>query len=63
MSECCRECKHFKKLYVPPVRSFDEVHKNGFVCTMLENEVMFLGYGSMAGDGMCECFSEKQEGT
>ena len=61
--ERCDQCKYYTKLYVPPVKWFDNIPKDAYVCSafMLEvNRVQWLGRESEGvGEGMCECFSRR----
>lgn len=54
----CRECKHCKRLYVPPVPCFDHARtvRDRFVCTVHEDVVQYLG----DDEGMCEMFCLKE---
>lgn len=56
MEERCEFCELFRKLYVPPVKDFDDILKDAYVCTLIDGEAMYLGQGDNAKNGMCECF-------
>ena len=55
----CKNCKFFKRLYVPPLRAFEKIPKDGFVCEALsfEGEVMWLGTNN-AENEHCEMYSK-----
>lgn len=54
----CRECKHCKRLYVPPVPCFDHARtvRDRFVCTVHEDVVQYLG----DDEGTCEMHTPKE---
>ena len=61
MTECCRNCKFYRNLYVPPVKPFDGIPRNGKICTLdFLDDVMLLGFGDWAGDNMCEEYTENE---
>lgn len=51
--EKCANCRHLKKLYVPPIHK--DIPRNAFVCDLFikeGNQVMYLSDDT----GRCECF-------
>lgn len=54
--EKCADCKHCKRLYVPPIPSFDHARavRNRYVCDALgyEGQIQYLG----DDEGRCEMF-------
>ena len=65
MNECCGNCKHFRRMYVPPIEAYKDMPTDGFVCGVSvdgdEYCVMWLGRGEEATRGMCEVFSGREE--
>ena len=55
MEEKCKNCRYFKKLYVPPLEEFELIPKDAYVCGLFydEGEVQYLGFDE---NGMCEMF-------
>lgn len=54
----CKTCKWCLKLYVPPVKMYDDIPKDSYVCGLFIREsgdVQYLGDDS----GMCEVYSPK----
>ncbi len=62
MDARCENCKYFAKMYVPPIKEFDNIAKNDYVCVgygLDESQVMYLGERDYAKNMRCEMFTEK----
>lgn len=59
----CKDCIYFKKMYVPPLDMYNNIPKDGYVCTLFQEiEVMWLGTKDQGAEvGLCECFMPKED--
>ena len=60
MKEQCKNCVFCTELYVPPIKCFENIPKNAYVCTLFleeANRVQYLGDNT----GRCEMFLKIKE--
>lgn len=58
MKISCANCEHRIKLYVPPVKEFENIPKDKYVCKVFLQEAREVQYLD-GSNGFCEMYQER----